>query len=57
MIVTGKMKLESSPENELDHGVFLRSKSNNNKKPSNSIKTKHKRVESHNEYTSEDYKK
>ena len=50
------MKLETSGEIELIHGVFLSSKSNIIKKPSNSIKTKHKRVESHNEHTMEDYK-
>ena len=57
MKVTGKMKLESSPKNESDKSIFFKSKSYINKKPSESLATKHKGVQSDNKHTIEDYEK
>ena len=54
--VIGKMKLETSPELDLDEAVFLRSKSNSLNIEQNRSHCKHKRVQDHNKYTLEDYK-
>ena len=54
--VIGKMKLETSPELDLDEAVFLRSKSYSLNLLQNSSRCKHKGVQDHNRYTLEDYK-
>ena len=51
MKVIGNMKLESSPATELHDADFLPNKSFFHKKPPNSIESKHKVVQSHNNYT------
>ena len=50
------MKLETSPELDLDEAVFLRSKSYSLNIKQNNSKCKHKGVQDHNNYTLEDYK-
>ena len=50
------MKLETSPELDLDEAVFLRSKSYCLNFKQNSSHCKHKCVQDHNKYTLEDYK-
>ena len=54
--VIGKMKLETSPELDLDEAVFLRSKSYCLNIKQNRSHCKHKGVQDHNKYTLEDYK-
>ena len=54
--VVGKMKLETSPELDLDEAVFLRSKSYSLNIKQNSSYCKHKGVQDHKKYTLEDYK-
>ena len=55
-MVIGKMKLETTPELDLDEAVFLRSKSYSLNIQQNSLHCKHKVVQDHNKYTLEDYK-
>ena len=54
--VIGKMKLETSPELDLDEAVFLWSKSYSLNIKQNSSHCKYKGVQDHNKYTLEDYK-
>ena len=54
--VIGKMKLETSPELDLDEAVFLRSKSYSHNIKQNNSKCKHKGVQNHKKYTLEHYK-
>ena len=54
--VIGKMKLETSPELDLDEAVFFRSKSYCLNIKQNRSHCKHKGVQDHNKYTLEDYK-
>ena len=50
------MKLETSPELDLEEAVFLRSKSYSLNIKQNHSHCKHKGVQDHNKYTLEDYK-
>ena len=52
----GKLKLETSPELDLDEAVFLRSKSYSLISEQNRSQYKHKGVQDHNKYTLEGYK-
>ena len=54
--VSGKTKLETLPELDLDEAVFLRSKSYSLNIKQNSSRCKHKGVQDHNKYTLGDYK-
>ena len=54
--VIGKMKLETSPELDLEEAVFLRSKSYSLNIKQNHSHCKHKGVQDHNKNTLEDYK-
>ena len=54
--VIGKMKLQTSPELDLDEAVFLRSKSYSLNIKQNNSKCTNKGVQNHNKYTLEDYK-
>ena len=54
--VIGEMKMETSPELDLDEAVFLRSQSYSLNNKQNSSHCKHKRVQDHNNDTLEDYK-
>ena len=54
--VVVKMKLETSPELDLDEAVFLSSKPYSLNSKQNSSHCKHKGVQDHNKYTLEDYK-
>ena len=54
--VFGRMKLETSPELDLDEAVFLRSKSYSLNIKQNSSHCKHKGVQDNNKNTLEDYK-
>ena len=54
--VIGKMQIETAPELDVDEAVFLRSKSYSLNIKQNSSHCKHKGVQDHKKYTSEDYK-